>query len=192
MKLQKGSLAKSFEMEDIYGNLVRLEDLRGKKILLSFFRNVICPFCNLRVYQLSKLQPEWEEQLQIVALFESPTRIILKSSFHAGLSPIPVISDPEKKIYAAYGVEISALKTAGSIFHKKFYTLAKPAREANIDISHLKKEEKNSKIIPADFLIDENFVIQEAYYGNSVADHIPMERIREFAQPKPSENRPVL
>jgi hypothetical protein len=38
--------------------------------------------------------------------------------------------------------------------------------------------------MPADFLIDENFVIQVAHYGQNMADHIAIEDIIKFANSK--------
>lgn len=37
-------------------------------------------------------------------------------------------------------------------------------------------------ILPADFLIDEFGRIQEVYYGKDAGDHIPFERIEQFAK----------
>ena len=34
--------------------------------------------------------------------------------------------------------------------------------------------------MPADFLIDEQGYIVEAYYGEDAGDHIPFERIEQF------------
>lgn len=36
-------------------------------------------------------------------------------------------------------------------------------------------------VMPADFLIDENGVIQTAYYGKDAGDHLPFSRIKAFA-----------
>ena len=36
-------------------------------------------------------------------------------------------------------------------------------------------------LMPADFLIDEQGMVVETYYGKDVGDHIPMERIELFA-----------
>lgn len=56
MKLSAGTKAPDFEMQDINGKPIWLSDYRGKKIVLGFFRNVNCPFCNLRVHELMKMK----------------------------------------------------------------------------------------------------------------------------------------
>lgn len=35
--------------------------------------------------------------------------------------------------------------------------------------------------MPADFLVDENGVIQTAYYGKDEGDHLPFERVKAFS-----------
>lgn len=63
MKLSTGTKAPDFAVEDIYGNLVHLSDYQGKKVILGFFRNVNCPFCNMRVHQLMKLKESFDQSM---------------------------------------------------------------------------------------------------------------------------------
>jgi thioredoxin-dependent peroxiredoxin len=46
----------------------------------------------------------------MIFFFESKEQVMLRSSFHQGVSPIPLISDPAKKMYSAYGLETSTTK----------------------------------------------------------------------------------
>ncbi|MCU0439964.1 MAG: redoxin domain-containing protein [Raineya sp.] len=180
MKLQENSTAPAFETQDIYGHSFNLSDYQGKRILLSFFRNVACPFCNLRVHQLKKLAPELKEEgLEMVFVFETPKKHILMSSLHSTLQPISIISDSEKLFYKLYHIETSMIKFIGSIFKSGFQAQMKMAKELGLD--KIEDEKKNSSIIPADFLIDEKGVIQKVHYGNAVNDHMPIDTIRQFA-----------
>lgn len=47
--LQKGDLAPTFEALDCRGQLLRLESLRGKKVVLFFFPRAFTPACTLEV-----------------------------------------------------------------------------------------------------------------------------------------------
>jgi len=47
--LQKGALAPSFEAVDCRGQLLRLEDFRGKKVVLFFFPKAFTAACTLEV-----------------------------------------------------------------------------------------------------------------------------------------------
>lgn len=180
MKVTEGKIAKDFINKDIYDNQITLKEFQGKKILLSFFRNVVCPFCNFRVYQLSKFAEKWQEELNMIFVFESPKKNILKSSFHADIQGITLIADPEKELYNLYGVETSFFKVLGSVFTgknlRKQYKLVK-----DLGIQP-KVKENSSKIIPADFLIDEDFRIVAAHYGKSINDHLDIQVIENFAK----------
>jgi peroxiredoxin len=181
MKLQENSVAPIFQTEDIYGKSFDLTGLQGKKVLLSFFRNVACPFCNLRVHQLKKIASALIEQgLEMVFVFETPKKHILLSSLHSSLQPITIISDPEKIFYKLYHIETSMLKLIGTMFKAGFKAQMQMAKELNLD--KFEDEKKVSSIIPADFLIDENGRIAKAHYGSAINDHIPIEYITEFAQ----------
>jgi peroxiredoxin Q/BCP len=52
MKLKEGQFAPDFTVTDIYGREIQLSEFKGTKIILGFYRNVSCPFCNRRVHQI--------------------------------------------------------------------------------------------------------------------------------------------
>src|SRR5690349_18127921 len=102
-KLHANLKAPLFKLADIYGREVDLEKYQQNKILIGFFRHAGCPFCNLRVHTLTKIQKEMEDKgLRMIFFFESKTSLMLRSTFHQEVSPIPLISDPEKAWYKAY------------------------------------------------------------------------------------------
>jgi peroxiredoxin len=189
MKLQIHSTAPDFSTTDIYGKAVQLSQLKGKKILLSFFRNVACPFCNLRVHQLNKLAPELKENgLEMIFVFETPKKFILISSLHSKLQAT-VISDAEKALYKLYHIENSALKLIGSMFKSGFKAQMKMAK--SLDLDNFEDEKKVSTIIPADFLIDANGQIANLHYGSAINDHIDIAAIKAFAS-KPVGSQEIL
>ena len=72
MKIKVGQLAREFEVEDINGKSIALDDYTGKKLLLAFFRHAACPLCNLRVHQLIQNYPDLQNRgVNILAFFES-------------------------------------------------------------------------------------------------------------------------
>jgi peroxiredoxin len=180
MKLHAGQQAIDFSTTDIYGNKITLSDFKGKKIHLGFFRNVNCPFCNLRVHQLSKLNDAFlEKDLKVIYLFESHAKKLLKSIFHQEISPIPLIGDPEKKIYQQYGVEASGLKMMSTLFAKNTFADFKAGSALNLPAE--KDRDATQTLMPADFLIDEQFNIRIAHYGRNLNDHISIDEIKKFA-----------
>ena len=115
MKLENDLIAPVFNLKDIYGRMTDLNSYRDKKIFIGFFRHAGCPFCNIRVHALTKVHQELKAKgLEMIFFFESKENVLLRSSFHQEVSPIPLISDPEKKWYNAYGLESSAYKSTVS------------------------------------------------------------------------------
>ena len=52
---------------------------KGKKVMLSFYRYAACPLCNLRVNDLINHYPDFNNKgLEMIAIFQSPTKSILK------------------------------------------------------------------------------------------------------------------
>ncbi len=178
MKVQAGNNARDFAAKDIYGKDVKLSDYRGKRIILSFYRNVSCPFCNRRVHQVMGYNIRlMNAGVQLIFLFESDKEKLASSSFHQGIIPWPLIGDPEKKIYNLYGVEQSILKTMKTMFATSLSLAKKDTQELNLP----KDKDASMNLIPADFFIDENFRIVKAHYGKHLDDHVDMEELIAFA-----------
>jgi len=183
MKLQTGNTAIDFVANDIYGNDVKLSDYKGKKIILSFYRNVGCPFCNRRVHQIMGNNFRLKNAgVQLVFLFESSNEKLSSSVFHQGISPFPLIGDPEKKVYKQYGVEQSTLKMMKTMFVANVAQAKKETKELNLP----KDKDASMNLVPADFFIDENFKIVKAHYGKHLDDHVAIEELKAFAGIKDS------
>jgi len=180
MKLRAGQAAIDFSVKDMFGREIRLSDYKGKRILLGFFRNVNCPFCNLRVHELTKLREALESKnMVMIFMFESSNAHLKRSSFHQEVSPIPLIGDPEKKIYAQYGVEASVFKALSTLFTSG--VMADFKKGNSLPLPQEKDKDASQTMIPGDFLIDENFNIVKAYYGKDIRDHIAISEIKVFA-----------
>lgn len=171
MKLQPGQPAPVFVRNDLDERSIALEQYRGKKVLLSFYRYASCPFCNLRIHQLGKKAPQWQAQgLEMLAVFQSPRSSILE---YAGREPGPftIIPDPQRELYRLYGVEGSWLAMAkGGLQLGK---LASSLKEGMLP----GKMEGEINMVPADFIIDESGNILLAYYGKDISDHVPESEI---------------
>jgi thioredoxin-dependent peroxiredoxin len=180
MKLESNQSAPVFAIPDIYGRQVNLQDFQNKKILIGFFRHAGCPFCNLRVHALTKVHEEMKSKgLEMIFFFESKSTVLLRSSFHTGVSPIPLIADPEKIWYSRYGLEPSLAKA--SISHlTSFVQTAFKASALKLPI-HAMKTGESFNTMPAEFLIDENLVIKEVYYSDRLNDRLDIGKIRAFA-----------
>jgi peroxiredoxin len=174
MRLKPGQKAPQFKTYDIGEEIIDLEALKGSKVLLSFYRYASCPLCNLRVHKLIQLFPELSANgLKIISIFQSLKESILQ---YVGKqdAPFPIVSDPSQKLYKLYGVETSWMGFAkGGLEVQKLMETTKLGFLPG-------KMEGDVNRIPADFLIDENGVIQTAYYGKDISDHLDESEIAKF------------
>lgn len=178
MKLQEGQYAPNFTATDIHGNEIKLSDYKGKKIILSFYRNVSCPFCNRRVHQIMGNNVRLKSSgVQLIFMFESSSDKLKSSVFHQGISPWPLIGDPEKKVYKLYGVEQSTLKMMKTMLVANVAQAKKDTKDLNLP----KDKDATMNLIPADFFIDENFKIVKAHYGKHLDDHVDIGELKAFA-----------
>ncbi len=179
MKLTSTLKAPYFKQEDVFGRHVDLNDYINKQILIAFFRHAGCPFCNIRVHNLMKISDELKAKgLEMIFLFESKKEIILRSSFHQGIAPVPLISDPEKKLYDLYGLESSGYKSAISHI-TTFVQTAYEAYKTKVPL-HAMADGESIKTMPAEFLVDYDLIIKKVHYSERLRDRMDMNEIREF------------
>lgn len=163
--------APDFNVKDVFDNSYSLQDYKGKKLLISFYRYASCPLCNLRVSELMYYQDEWGEHgMEMLAFFESPRESIEKYVGQQN-TPFPIIPDPERDVYKAYGVETSLF---GWIKGGMKLSLFKEAAQRGFKGGRM---EGDRTLIPADFIIDEDSNIVAVYYGSDISDHMPIDMI---------------
>lgn len=180
MKLSENLTPPIFNEKDIFGRTINLEEYRDKKVLIAFFRHAGCPFCNLRVHALTKVHQELKDKgLEMIFFFESKENVLLRSIFHKEVSPIPLISDPTKKWYDAYGLESSASKSAKSHI-TTFVQTAFKAKMAGVPM-HTMADGESINTIPAEFLVDKNLKIKKVHYSSSLTDRLEINLIQQFA-----------
>lgn len=172
MRLIAPAPAPRLQMADIYDTPVTL-GRGGRRTLLCFFRDAACPFCNLRIYELSQHHRSLTALgLDVIAVFASPSEAV-KRFVARQPRPFRVIADPDSVAYRAYGIERS--------FWRKLRAVATRVPDLLRGLRLVGVAGLNTNdILPADFLIDEDGRIIEAYYGRDAGDHIPFERIELF------------
>jgi thioredoxin-dependent peroxiredoxin len=181
--IQNNIAAPLFNLNDIYNRSIDLKSFKGKKVFIGFFRHAGCPFCNLRVHALTKVHQELKAQgMEMIFFFESKANVILRSSFHQGVSPIPLIADPEKKWYEAYGLEPSALKSTLSHM-TSFVQTAYQAYRKDLPI-HLMSEDESFSTMPAEFLLDENLIVRKVHYAQRLNDRMNIDDLKSFTKEK--------
>lgn len=181
MQLEKNIIAPVFKLKDVFSRIIDLNDYKNKKILIGFFRHAGCPFCNLRVHSLTRVHEDLKSKgLEMIFFFESKEHIILRSSFHRGVSPIPIISDPAKEWYAKYGLEESGYKSAVSHLTTFVQTVVK-AKSTGVPV-HMMADGESIRTIPAEFLLDKGLVIKKLHYSQRLNDRLDLDEIKTFAE----------
>jgi peroxiredoxin Q/BCP len=181
MKLHSELTAPVFNLKDIYGRMIDLNHYIDKKVFIGFFRHAGCPFCNLRVHALTKVHEELKKKgLEMIFFFESKENVLLRSSFHKEVSPIPLISDPQKIWYSTYGLENSGYKSAISHI-TSFVQTAFKASSQGVPM-HMMADGESISTMPAEFLIDRGLMIKEVHYSERLNDRMNIDKIRAFAE----------
>ena len=100
--LKRGNLAPDFELIDEKGNLVKLSNFRGKKVLLDFSM-INCGWCKIAIEQFNK--PDYQFADNIIPLYVNPLDSKEKmDKYRSKVSiPFPILVEAED-VGKAYGV----------------------------------------------------------------------------------------
>jgi peroxiredoxin Q/BCP len=175
MRLSTGTPATPITLPAIDGTTFETASLIGKPYMLSFFRFASCPFCNLRLHELTSRFNEFGNDFTIVAIFNSPLDNLIQHA-HGHHSPFSILADESNRFYAAYAIEHSITGVLKGMFFR-MPTLIKGMAKGYIPTTI----KGRMTTMPADFLINREGDIQRAYYGKDEGDHLPFDQIRDFS-----------
>ena len=172
MRLTAPVKAPRLTLTDIEGKPVTI-GAGERRTLLCFFRDAACPFCNFRIYELTHNHASLSALgLDIVAVFTSTPEEVRRFVARKP-RPFRVIADPTSSAHQAYGIERSFWRKWKGVV-TRVPTLLKGLRI--VGLAGL----NTTNLMPADFLIDEQGNIVEAYYGADAGDRIEFERVELF------------
>ncbi len=178
MKIKTTQAAPSFAATDLNGQLIQLKDYRGKKVILTFYRNVGCPVCNFRFHELQADSAYFKaHNTVILAVYES-TAANLKMYTEGEHFYATLIPNPTQDLYRLYDVE----KSTGKLFKGMFKGAMKKMKPGKKMFKQKIKQDGSMSRIGADFVIDENGIVKEAYYGRHLGDHIPLHELKQLLQ----------
>ena len=171
MRLQENSQAIEFHVKDVLGKPISLGMYKGRKVLLSFLRFTGCPICNLHIYELLQRKDDIDKKnLAIIFVFESNSAIIKKYIKDENL-PFTFISDPEQILYDTYAVEKSWKKL---IKWGLTYKGLSDGVKGYLKFNKYSSMKGSSNRVEAEFLIDENGILEKIQYGEMVGDYMPI------------------
>ena len=101
-RLEVGAVVPPHEWTNIHGKPLRVPDER-RVVHLQFRRFAGCPVCNLHLRSIVRRHDKIVAAgVREVVVFHSTAQDLLP---HAGDLPFDVVADPEKRLYAKFGVE---------------------------------------------------------------------------------------
>src|ERR1700674_601665 len=100
-----GDLAPTFSLKDPEGNVVSSADLlkRGP-LVLSFYRGVWCPYCNMELQALETAKPEFDKYGAPLIAISPQTAPNSRKSVRQNRLSFPILSDAKGKVGAAFGL----------------------------------------------------------------------------------------
>ena len=183
MRLRQGQFAPFFDVRDIYGRQVRLENYYGYKVLISFHRAAVCPLCNMRTYHMIQRYPQYQARGMAVISFWDSTPQQARHYLDRLHAPYPIIADREHAVYARYGLESSLFGALRARIMRN--TVYREAAQ-----KHLGERSPIDAILagrslgrlPGDFLLSPGLRIARAYYGHDSGDFMLFSEIDQFAR----------
>jgi len=93
-----------FSLPKLDGNLVSLEDLVGKKIILLDFSTIRCPYCSKIIPDLNALNKDYTTKLEIIAIYLGERSSALKSYVEKHGIKYTVLTDTSAQTAQQYGI----------------------------------------------------------------------------------------
>jgi peroxiredoxin len=165
------------------GQTVDLAD-GGSMTHLQFRRFAGCPVCDLHLRSFVRRRAEVDTLLREIIVFHSPPNEL---AAYAKDIPFPLIADPEKKLYAAYGAEAGL----SALLHPRAWLTILRAVVAALPRVILRQRPmpplfpKGGRYgLPADFLVSPAGVVIAAHYGEHAGDQWSVDMVLSLASAK--------
>jgi len=164
MRLKAGDMAPLVAFAPLAGSTVRADD-DPRPLHLQFRRFAGCPICHLHLRSFVRRAAELRTHVRELVFFHSEPEELRAHLAHL---PMAVVADPQKVIYAAFGVESGA----GSLLHPSAIIAA--LKGSAMAIYHLARGEQAPPALaptggrlglPADFLLDHEGKVVDCHYG---------------------------
>ena len=150
VRLEEGTPAPDFTVVDQHGEPFTLSRLRGRKVILYFYGEAGTPACTSQACDFrDRLGSFAEEGYTVVGISRDEVPAIAKMAEAEHLD-FPLLSDPDRHVHGLYGT---------------FGTKLLYGREVQ-------------GVIRATFVIDEEGVIERAFYNIKATGHVAMLRKR--------------
>jgi peroxiredoxin Q/BCP len=121
--LVAGDTAPDFALPDQSGRIVRLADLRGRRVLVYFYPEADTPGCTTQSCAIRDARSDFEG-LEVDVLGIAPSSVEAQAAFDTKYSlGFPLLSDPDHAVaeaYGAWGEKVNYGKTYQGIIRSSF------------------------------------------------------------------------
>ena len=176
-KLEKGDIAPNISLQTIDGSTFEMSSMKGKRVILTFFRFSSCPFCNIRINRIMKRWDEFPEDTVMVGIFDAELSELGKRMAKNDVK-FTIAADETYRHFEENGVTKSFARfMLGALRSPLTFLQATMKGYVPMTMSISKMS-----TIPVDILIDEEGRVVEAHYCKDTVDHIPIDRMIAFAR----------
>jgi peroxiredoxin len=100
-----GDKAPAFALKDADGNLVSSTELLKKgPLVVSFYRGVWCPYCNMELQALQAAKPEFDKRGASLVAISPQTAPNSRKSVRQNQLSFPILSDVKGEVAASFGL----------------------------------------------------------------------------------------
>ena len=182
-QVSAGDALERRELLTIHGNRVRVPEY-GWLVHLQFRRYAGCPVCNLHLRSVARRHDEiLAAGIREVVVFHSSAETMLE--FQGGL-PFAAIADPEKELYAEFGVEkMSPMGALRSALNPRTWRAAGRALSRAPSLRGAAGNGEEHLGLLADFLIGPDGRVLAAKNGEYVDDQWSVDELLGLASRAP-------
>ncbi|MFB7463970.1 peroxiredoxin-like family protein [Streptomyces sp. NPDC056224] len=184
MQLSTGSVVRTRALTAVVdGASVPVPDPGGRLVHLQFRRFAGCPVCHLHLRSVVRRHAEIEAAgIREVVVFHSAADELRE---YVGDLPFAVIADPDKRLYAEFGVESSYRSLLSP---RAWWPLLRAIAVGTVAMLRgrakppARVQDGGRLGLPADFLIAPDGRVLAAGYGEHVDDQWPVEKLLTLAR----------
>ncbi|MFE9634243.1 peroxiredoxin-like family protein [Streptomyces sp. NPDC006463] len=184
MQLSTGSVVRARALTAVMdGAPVPVPDPEGRLVHLQFRRFAGCPVCHLHLRSVVRRHAEIEAAgIREVVVFHSPAEQLRE---HVADLPFAVVADPDKRLYAEFGVEASYRSLLSP---RAWWPVLRAIALGTAEMlrgrakAPARVQDGGRLGLPADFLIAPDGRVLAAGYGEHADDQWPVEKLLTLAR----------
>lgn len=106
--LKAGDVLPVFSLSDQDGNKVSSTELLARgPLVISFYRGVWCPYCNMELQALEEALPKFQELGASLIAVSPQNQVNSRKSVAKNNLTFPILSDPHNDVAAAFGLRFA-------------------------------------------------------------------------------------